>query len=126
LNQLDVKIPEIMKKIILIAFLSLGLVAYGQEAESKLEKVGKLVEKTVYHENGQVAQTGYLLNGKPHGQWLQYDDTGKKIAVGRYDEGVKQGRWMFWSEGSLTEVEFEKNIIKNVKKWNKSELVYVE
>jgi len=115
-----------MKKLILIAFLSVGVFAYGQEVDSKLEKVGKLVEKTVYHENGQIAQTGYLLNDKPHGQWLQYDEKGKKIAVGRYVEGVKHGRWMFWSKGTLTEVEFEKNIIKNVKKWNNSELVYVE
>lgn len=115
-----------MKKILFTAFLCVGLFAYGQGADQKLEKIGKLVEKTVYHDNGQIAQTGFLLNNKPHGQWLQYDTTGKKIAAGRYIEGVKHGRWMFWGKGTLTEVEFEKNIIKNVKKWNNSELVYVE
>ena len=114
-----------MKKVLILLFLGIGLMAHGQETESKIEKVGKLVQKTVYHDNGEIAQTGYLLNGKPHGQWLQYNKKGKKIAAGRYEEGVKNGRWMFWSKGTLTEVEFEKNVIKNVKKWNNSELVYV-
>ena len=67
-----------------------------------------------------------LIDTTSHKETPAVDEKGKKIAVGRYVEGVKHGRWMFWSKGTLTEVEFEKNIIKNVKKWNNSELVYVE
>ena len=94
-----------MKKVLMILFFGIGLIAYGQETDSKFEKVGKLVQKTVYHDNGIVAQTGYLLKGKPHGQWLQYDIEGKKIAAGRYDNGKKHGKWMFWTKEILTEVE---------------------
>ncbi|MEM7484362.1 MAG: nicotinic acid mononucleotide adenyltransferase, partial [Bacteroidota bacterium] len=98
----------------------------AQGTEPTLEKVGKMVKATYFHENGEIAQTGYLLKGKLHGQWFKYDTNGKKIASGKYDEGKRAGKWFFWEGQILKEVDFADNRIVNVKNWNQSELVSVD
>ncbi|WP_313777809.1 nicotinic acid mononucleotide adenyltransferase [Flagellimonas meishanensis] len=88
--------------------------------------MGKIVKATYFHENGEVAQTGYLMNGKLHGQWLMYALDGKKIASGKYVEGKKSGKWFFWENQILKEVDYDDNRIVNVKNWNQSEVVAVQ
>ena len=85
-----------------------------------------MVQATYFHDNGNIAQTGFLLKGKLHGQWLMYNTAGKKIASGKYVEGKKAGKWFFWEGEILKEVDYADNRIVNVKKWNKSEIVSVD
>lgn len=103
-----------MKNVVaFMVFFLMGVVLYAQEnnERAKFEKKGDLVEATYYHENGNVSQTGFIKNKKPHGVWKAYDMQGKKIAQAQYVEGKKDGKWFFWKEDKLTEVEYKQNDI---------------
>ncbi|GGG40404.1 hypothetical protein GCM10011414_07400 [Croceivirga lutea] len=115
-----------MKKVLLMVVLLLAGYSYSQNnTDPKLEKVGKLIKATYYHDNGEIAQTGYMLQGELHGQWFMYDVNGKKVASGKYNKGAKDGKWFFWDDQILREVDFANNQITNVKNWNQSEIVSI-
>ncbi len=115
-----------MKKAVWILGLLFSFYMYPQNnTDPTLEKVGKMVKATYFHDNGEIAQTGFLKKGKLHGLWLMYDVNGKKIASGKYDLGKRTGKWFFWQGQSLKEVDFVDNKIVNVKNWNESEAVSV-
>ncbi|NKI30977.1 toxin-antitoxin system YwqK family antitoxin [Croceivirga thetidis] len=114
-----------MKRAVLILVLVFSVYMYPQDTEPTLEKVGKMVKATYFHDNGEIAQIGYLMKGKLHGQWLMYDVNGKKIASGKYENGLRTGKWFFWQDEILKEVDFVNNKIVNVKKWNQSEVVAI-
>ena len=114
-----------MRKVVMLIAVLFSVYMYSQDTEPTLEKVGKLVKATYFHDNGEVAQTGYLLKGKLHGQWFMYDVEGKKIASGKYDRGQKQGKWLFWKGEILKEVDFVDNKITYVKNWDRSEVVSI-
>lgn len=99
---------------------------YPQNTEPTLEKVGKMVKATYFHDNGEIAQTGYLMKGKLHGQWLMYDVDGKKIASGKYENGKRTGKWLFWQDEVLKEVDFVDNQITGIRNWNQSQVVSVQ
>jgi len=114
-----------MKKAILIFAVLFSVCMYAQDTKPTLEKVGKMVKATYFHENGEIAQVGYLKNNKLHGQWLMYNVEGKKIASGKYVDGKREGKWFFWEGEILKEVDFKDNRIASVKSWNQSEMVSV-
>lgn len=115
-----------MKKAVFFLAVMFSIGMYSQDIEPTMEKVGDMVKATYFHENGEIAQTGYFLNDKLHGQWLMYDTNGKKVAAGKYVEGKKSGKWFFWEGQILKEVDFMDSRIVNVKKWNQSEIVSVD
>ncbi|MEM7186685.1 MAG: hypothetical protein AAF466_08500, partial [Bacteroidota bacterium] len=79
---------------------------------------GDLIEATLYHENGKVAQTGfYTLENKLHGEWISYNDNGEKTAVASYDNGAKVGTWVFFHGDTMKEVSYESSKIAEVKTW---------
>lgn len=112
-----------MRVILSILALSVSFMMQAQDNEPKTEKVGNQVKATYYHDNGTVAQVGFFLDGKLNGEWKMYDVQGKKIAMGQYDQGVKTGKWFFWEEDGLKEVDYEDNRIAAVVKWNQGEAV---
>lgn len=113
-----------MKKVILVLAVIFSVSMFAQEVKPKFEKVeGDLVKATYFHDNGEIAQTGFLFKGKLHGDWFMYDLEGKKIASGSYENGERAGKWFFWNEAILKEVDFVDNRIKYVKNWNQSEVV---
>ncbi|EIJ38511.1 toxin-antitoxin system YwqK family antitoxin [Galbibacter orientalis] len=114
-----------MKKSILIfaMLFSLVMVAQNVENKPKLEKEGEMVKATYFHDNGSIAQTGFYLDGKLHGEWKSYNEEGKKIAMAEYNNGKKTGKWFFWNEDSLKEVNYEDNRIAKVTTWNNSNSV---
>ncbi|CAZ95985.1 nicotinic acid mononucleotide adenyltransferase [Zobellia galactanivorans] len=106
-----------MKNIIILLALALSVTAgYAQkEKEVKLNKETNLVEATYFHDNGEVSQKGtFDLAGKLHGQWVSFDEAGQKISKGTYDKGVRTGKWYFYADGTVKEVEFDNNVIANV------------
>lgn len=108
-----------MKKIILaIAFLFTAMASAQEINKPTIEKKGDLFEATYFFENGVVAQQGFFnMDNKLQGLWTKYDSKGNKLAVGEYDNGVKVGKWFFWTGDTLNEVDYTNNTIANVNKW---------
>lgn len=106
-----------MKSFIAI-FILLLTTGYGfsqKEKEVKLNTETNLVEATYYHDNGKVSQEGtFDRSGKLHGEWVSYDKMGDKVSMGSYDRGMRTGKWFFWADGSVKEVEFSDNVIASV------------
>jgi hypothetical protein len=46
-----------------------------------------------------------------------------KIAMGHYADGKRNGKWFFWQQDGLKEVDFSNNQVAQVVKWNNSEAV---
>jgi antitoxin component YwqK of YwqJK toxin-antitoxin module len=91
---------------------------HAQEVNPLYVQEGDMVKATFFHDNGQVAQEGYFQDGKLHGEWVMFDGSGKKIAIGQYTKGVKTGKWFFWEGELLKEVDFSDNRIVAVVNWN--------
>ena len=71
-----------MKKVLLLLLTFCSAFIYAQSTEPIFEKEGKMVKATYFHDNGEIAQMGYMLNGKLHGDWTMFDAKGSKIAAG--------------------------------------------
>jgi hypothetical protein len=104
------------KAVILIALTFVTILAYGQENKvQKLNKETNLIEVTDYHDNGMISQEGtFNLKGQLHGEWISYDALGNKISQGSYENGYKSGKWFFWSNNTMKEVEYNKNEIASI------------
>ncbi|MRI00912.1 nicotinic acid mononucleotide adenyltransferase [Kriegella sp. EG-1] len=106
-----------MKNIyIILAAILVSTTAFAQkEKEMKLNNETNLIEATYYHENGEISQQGtFNLDKKLHGDWISYDENGEKVSEGAYVNGMKTGKWNFWNDGTLKEVEFSNNAIASV------------
>ncbi len=104
------------KTFLLLAVLFLSANAFGQqEKELVLNEESNLIEATYYHENGQISQKGtFNLARKLHGEWVSYDEKGNKKSIGSYTNGLKTGKWTFWSGTDKKEVEYDNNTIASV------------
>jgi antitoxin component YwqK of YwqJK toxin-antitoxin module len=110
-----------MKKLlILIVALICSAALFSQEEKKNVYEVeNNLIKVTMFHDNGQISQTGfYTLDGKLQGNWYSYDVNGKKTAVAKYDNGNKTGKWFFWTDGTLKEVDYNTNAIVSVVEWS--------
>lgn len=106
-----------MKKSVLFffAFLITVLSFAQQKRDLKLNKDTNLIEVVYYHDNGVVSQTGtYTLDGKLQGVWLSFNTEGKKIVSANYDNGKKVGKWFYWNNDSVKEVDYSDNAIAGV------------
>jgi hypothetical protein len=108
-----------MKKYIIIAAVLISGMIFAQDAKPKLEAVGNLVKVTYFHENGNIQQQGFFKDGKLQGEWT-------KMAIALYDKGEKTGKWFFWNNAVLSEVDYSKNQIASVKNWKHDPLVSAE
>lgn len=111
-----------MRKVVILAVLLVSGVFFAQEVKPKFEIVGNEVKATYYHDNGTVSQEGNYLNGKLQGVWTSFKEDGSKLVVGEYKNGEKVGKWFFWSDETLSEVDYTKNNIIDVIKWSKDAL----
>ncbi|MGB5819072.1 MAG: nicotinic acid mononucleotide adenyltransferase [Saonia sp.] len=114
-----------MKTITILLALVFSSAIYAQDHKPTFEKEGNLVKATYFHEDGMVAQTGYFLNGKLHGEWKMYNKEGEKIALGKYAEGKRTGKWFFWQGEALQEVDYEDSKIAHLVERNNSKPVVV-
>lgn len=104
--------------ILMMVVLTLN-VALAQEVDrDSYVKNGKLIEATLYHDNGVVAQTGsYNLDNKLDGKWMSYDQFGELVSVAYYENGQKVGTWKFYQGDILKEVSYTNAKIAEVKTW---------
>ncbi|MGY6648525.1 toxin-antitoxin system YwqK family antitoxin [Wenyingzhuangia sp. IMCC45574] len=104
-----------MKKAFLLVALFIGTLSYSQNKVEVKETKSGLLEVTYYHDNGKVAQTGFINNNKKnHGVWKLYDVNGNLKSTGNYNNGMKVGTWVFWNNpgqqnSHFARVEFNKN-----------------
>ncbi len=104
--------------ILLFAFLTTSISFAQDKKDIKLNKTTNLIDVVFYHNNGTVSQTGtYTLDGKLHGEWLQFNSEGKKLVLANYDNGRKVGKWFYWTNKTLKEIDYTSNNIANVTEW---------
>lgn len=106
----------------MLVMLSMTL-TYAQEKQNvKYTDKGDLTEAVYYYDNGAVQQEGTFNEaGELHGLWTSYDIEGNKIAVGKYVNGKKDGKWMFWSKDNIVrEVDYSDSRIVNVSERDES------
>ena len=103
----------------MLLIVSISSAAFAQEAAKNTFKVkNDLIEATLYHDNGQIAQTGfYTKDNKLHGKWISYDAQGNKTAIAQYNKGMRVGTWMFYQGDTLKEVTYTNNAITQVNTW---------
>ena len=111
--------PTTMRKIAIIAVLLVSTLTFAQNKAPKLEEVNGLVKATYYFDNGQIQQEGFFKDGKLDGKWISYDVNGNKKAIAEYNNGQKTGKWFFWNDKSLSEVDYSNSAVAAVKTWNK-------
>lgn len=99
-----------MKKYMIIGAALISGMIFAQK-EPKLEAVGNMVKATYYYDNGQVQQEGFFKDGKLEGKWVAFDASGNKKSVGEYSNGQKTGKWLFWNDAKLSQVEYSNNQI---------------
>lgn len=116
-----------MKKILTL-LLTLSISYAIAQTDSKkvgITKNGDLRSTTYFYENGAVEQQGTFNEaGKLHGTWTSYDRAGNKTAIGNYANNKKVGKWLFWTNDKLREVEYKDSRIASVSVWrNKEEML---
>tara|TARA_R110002124_G_scaffold17532_2_gene73122 strand:- start:119087 stop:119464 length:378 start_codon:yes stop_codon:yes gene_type:complete len=114
---------SVMKKILLLVVVFLS-VSFAQAQNDKNEYVvdGDLIKATLYHSNGEVAQTGYYTKeNKLHGEWLSFDTNGNKTATAQYNNGEKVGTWQFYQGEVMKEVTYSNSKISKVKTWESTD-----
>ena len=79
-----------------------------------------LIEATIYHDNGAIAQTGsYTIDNKLQGEWRSYDISGNLTSTAQYNNGVKVGAWFFYQGVTKKEVVYNNSMISQVNTWTK-------
>lgn len=104
-----------MKKYMILAAVLISGVMSAQDKAPKLEEAGNRVKATYYYDNGKIQQEGFFKDGKPDGKWVAYDADGNKLSSGQYANGQKTGKWFFWTDAKLNEVDYSNNQIAFVK-----------
>ena len=112
-----------MKKILIMGVILVSGVAFAQTTKPVLEQEGNLVKATYYYDNGKVQQQGFFKDGKLTGQWIAFDEQGNKKSIGEYVNGAKTGKWFFWNNDSLSEVDYSDSRVAAVKSWAQQAIV---
>lgn len=101
----------------LLFLLPVITLAQKERKVTLLEDVN-LYQVVYYHENGAISQQGTInMEGQLHGRWESFAESGEKIAMGNYANGKKEGKWFFWNQEGLSEVDYNQNGIASVQQW---------
>ena len=109
-----------MKKLILAVVLMFSITAFAQEQKVTYKKLDDNLTQVTYYfaDNSDIIQREGFFNadGKLQGIWISYDVNGNKIAIANYNNGVKEGVWMYFKEDKVNVVTYDNNKITNVEK----------
>mgnify|MGYP001111226288 CR=1 FL=1 len=98
-----------MKVCVLTFFFSvlMGNSGFSQNFTEVVYDNGVLVREVIvdgdhskvksYYENGSLKELSSFVNERAHGQWIRYDERGKKVSQGNFVNGEKEGDWTIWS-----------------------------
>lgn len=112
-----------MKKYMIVCAFLITSSLFAQNIKPKHEAVGDMVKSTYYYDNGKVSQEGFYKDGKVHGKWIAYDESGNKKSIGEYNNGIKTGKWFFWNENNLSEVDYSNSRVATVQNWKQDAVV---
>ncbi len=114
-----------MKKIvILFMILSVGFTYAQNDNKTKYEQKGDLVEATIYNDDGQLEQHGFFKDKKLHGTWTYFNAEGEKVAIGKYSNGIKTGKWLFKNDEGVKEVNYVNGKVVKVTKLEGTSIAY--
>jgi antitoxin component YwqK of YwqJK toxin-antitoxin module len=105
----------------LVFFIFFVYLGFAQEIKPNLEKQGDLIKATYYFDNGKVKEVGFFLNNKLHGEWITFNEEGKKTAVANYENGKKTGKWYVLANGTVKELIYDSNKLVNVRNIDSTE-----
>ena len=98
-----------------------------ENLDTHFEDHGKVYKVVYFHKNGTIAQKGFMTkDNKLHGTWKSFDTNGKKTSIGHYENGKKVGKWLFWTEHRLTEIDYIDHQVASVHEWRKKTQVAVK
>lgn len=76
-----------------------GLLGQTFHANGRLESTrftdGAVERFITYYEDGRVRAMGSYHNGRRHGVWREFDESGVLLAEARFVDGRRQGTWEF-------------------------------
>ena len=62
-----------------------------------------ILEYVKYSDKGVKLEEGFILDGKYHGRWTSYEESGKIRVVAQFKYGKKDGVWEFYNDnGEIT------------------------
>ena len=83
--------------LLLITILSSFLLSSQNEDNIKMVKSGSLYEVTIYYNNGEVMQHGFMTpENELHNLWKSYYDDGSIKCEAVYNKGKKVGIWHYY------------------------------
>ena len=98
----------------IIGAVLISSMIFAQNGNPKLEVVDNMVKAKYYYDNGKIQQEGFVKDGKLEGKWIAYDAQGNKLSVGEYSNGQKTGKWFFYNEAKLSQVDYTNNQVAYV------------
>lgn len=106
-----------MKSLLCLSLMLMFVVTLHAQ-EKSLELNGDLIEATLFHDSGEIAQKGaYTHEGELQGKWISYDRDGGVTAVAFYDNGEKVGTWTFYQGKTMKKVTYRDSRIAKVETW---------
>jgi antitoxin component YwqK of YwqJK toxin-antitoxin module len=107
-----------MKNFIQVVVLLFCITAFSQEQKVDYKKIdNNLVQVTYYFaDNNTIIEKEGFFNkaGKLHGTWISYDINGNKTTIANYNDGTKEGVWMYFKGDKVNVVTYANNKITNV------------
>ena len=104
---------------IILMFFALSITSLSAQEKKSVIKEGTHTFKVgYYNEAGNILQEGFIKNKKLHGEWSSFYKDGRKAVSGQYDKGKKVGKWFFWNQGKIREVDFVDNNVVKVFDWD--------
>lgn len=107
-----------MKNLMIVALLMFSVSVFSQEQKIDYKKVdNNLVQATYYFaDNNTIIEKEGFFNkeGKLQGTWINYDIDGNKTIVANYNNGVKEGVWMYYKGDKINIVTYSNNKITKV------------
>lgn len=94
-----------MKKILLFFLILLTFHFTNAQGDNniKMVKSGELVEVTIFYNNGNVMQHGFMTpKSELHDTWESYYEDGTLKCEATYDKGKKVGTWHYYYPNALT------------------------
>ena len=102
-TSLKKQIPSSMKKILIVAMLAVGAIAYPFLLLGALDiSLVQTIQKQIggpweeYYENGQLETSGAYKNGRRHGPWKYFYEDGQLSQKGTYKKSKRDGLWEFY------------------------------
>jgi antitoxin component YwqK of YwqJK toxin-antitoxin module len=107
-----------MKNLMIAVVLLFSVATFSQEQKVDYKKLdNNLVQATYYFaDNNTIVEKEGIFNeaGKLHGTWISYNTEGNKTAIANYNNGVKEGVWMYFKGDKVNVVTYSNNKITNV------------